>query len=111
MKKKNNRKPKWLKKANEIGPLLADSGLLFEINRTVLNPFGLALVMNKYKDGKFSKFLVIDNSKDPEGIRYDEKTLRREAARFAEFLIQHGKKRLASRIEKLGYAIQSLKEE
>lgn len=46
---------------------LRDMGVLQEINRQVLHPLGLAMMVELDTNGIF----VIDNSADPEGVLYE----------------------------------------
>lgn len=58
-------------KGDELIKLLDESGLLFEINRTVLHPRGLAMYITLEDDGTPSKtdsIGLLDWRDDPEGV-------------------------------------------
>jgi hypothetical protein len=85
---------------------LMDMGLLFEINRRVLHPFGLALEVVVDEKGACTFGGVWDYRDDPEGISYDEETFKRGLAKFNTFLDDFGRERLETRTAALGYIYQ-----
>lgn len=89
---------------------LIDSGLLFEINRRILHPFGLALSMEMRKDNEdepSSEFnvKVWDCTADPEGITFQTDTFKAGWAKYQAFRKNH-RQRLGQRLISLGYLIQ-----
>jgi len=94
---------------------LLTSGLLFEINRRVLHPFGLSLAVNvEDQEGMLSEedsivtlnSSLINYSDDEEGIFFDDEALFEGTAKFRNFLRDFGEMRLKTRASKLGYTIQ-----
>ncbi|MCK5012212.1 MAG: hypothetical protein KAS66_00170 [Candidatus Omnitrophica bacterium] len=64
-------KPKDLKKLMDILEFI-DSGFLQELNRRVLHPAGLELIVKLVAPGeKTSSILIVDNRDAPGGIIYD----------------------------------------
>lgn len=104
--------------------ILRDSGLLFEINRKILHPFGLALEIITGSDngikliwqenGKQKEFNIgeealggiWDYRNDPEGIIYGENELKIGKQKYENFMKEFGYKKLQERKNKLGYIIQ-----
>jgi len=85
---------------------LADSGLLFELNRLVLHPLGLALVLQVDDDGVHTLSGLWDNRDDPEGICFAEETYAEGAEKFATFKRDNFVPRLPHRFHALGYIVQ-----
>ncbi|MCK9541093.1 MAG: hypothetical protein M0R03_03585 [Novosphingobium sp.] len=98
---------------------LYDTGLLFEINRRILHPFGLAMEI-KYDDqeGALSDADAImtmsqelwDYRDDPEGMIYGDESLKNGGNKFKKFLDAFGKEKLQQRMELLGFTIQPIGE-
>lgn len=102
------------------GQFLLDSGLLFEINRKVLHPFGLALEViespepleEAYReDNDPPPTYVISNQlwdyrDDEEGMIFAEKTFREGFMKLKKFMAEFGFERLNTRAKALGYVIQ-----
>ena len=90
----------------EAAALLHRSGLLFEINRAVLHPLGLALAIWESDDGAIAGFAgLIDHRDDPEGMIFSEETLRSGLERLRAFGVE------AIRAEgerRLGFVVQAL---
>lgn len=88
---------------------LLRSGLLFEINRRVLHPFGLAMSLEvdteTDKPTKYFNVKLWDGTEDPEGIVFTDDMLEAGHTKFQTFKNVH-KKRLAARLIALGYLIQ-----
>lgn len=86
---------------------LLDAGLLFEINRKVLHPLGLAMVIevddSNRRKVKISGILKTDDS---EGFLYDEETFKEGQQKYQEFLEREGSAALASRQAKTGFIVQ-----
>jgi hypothetical protein len=86
--------------------MLVDSGLLFEINRKILNQFGLTLVVDQ--DLKAKKQLAIVglySTEDPEGFTIDEDAFELGKERFDKFMKKNQSK-LDARQEGLGFLVQ-----
>jgi len=98
------------------GKFLLDTGLLFEINRKVLHPFGLALQVMEYGeedqdpnhkagDVVLGEFLE-DYRHDPEGMLFGEKSFQDGIAKLQRFMQEFGFARLQTRKDALRYTIQ-----
>jgi hypothetical protein len=88
---------------------LHSSGLLFELNRCVLHPLGLALALAQNDDGTFSGFGgLVDNSDDPDGMTYSEEILRSGLARLRAYGVAEVR---AERARRIGFVVQPLPEE
>lgn len=101
---------------NPTGFLL-DSGLLFEINRRVLHPLGLALALELPDDPKealdpeaqVARIRILDNRDDPEGIVFEDDTFAEGQAKLERFVEENKvTAKLMSRRAQLGYLIQSI---
>lgn len=99
-------------KTKNAARTLLDTGLLFEINRRVLHPFGLALVVNIDLETKEEKIMQVlqDNTDDPEGLIFDEETLASGSKKFQRFMDEEGKTKFLARLKGLGYVIQDSSE-
>lgn len=88
---------------------LYETGLLFEINREVLHPLGLALetVVNE-ETGEVEMGCLQDFRADPEGVVFDDAALKEGTAKILKFMREEGQERIASRKKGLGYVIQPL---
>lgn len=90
---------------------LHESGLLGEINRTILHPFGMALAvnMNTDVDGELQEydFHGILETDDSEGFLFEEETLKNIKRKINEFYKRNAKK-LEKRSEETGYVVQPL---
>lgn len=91
----------------EAAKFLHDTGLLFEINRQVLHPLGLALEVNVMDDGQITFGRVWDCRADPEGILFDEDTLRDGYQKHQAYMAEHGAKALVGRKRSLGFTAQT----
>lgn len=85
---------------------LLDDGILFEINRKVLHPLGLALEIGGDKDGNLSLGGVWDYQDDPEGMIFDGETFLGGEKKLKAYMKREGKEKLEKRKELLGYTIQ-----
>jgi hypothetical protein len=87
---------------------LLDWGLIFEINRKVLHPFGLALAVEVDGMSKVSfSSEVWDYRDDPEGIRFAPEVFEHGQDKYLKFLDEQGYNALTSRKESLGYIEQN----
>ena len=87
---------------------LRETGLLFEINRQVLHPFGLALaVIPEEEAGNLGTFQLLDARNDKEGFLYDPEVYIEGLQKTNAFLQDFGLKKLEERMEELGYIMQN----
>lgn len=86
---------------------LRESGLLFQINRDILHPLGLALEVTVNEDGTEEIKSLWDCRNDAEGIIYDQKTFERGQAKLDKFYEEFGENKIQQRIETIGYAVQN----
>ena len=85
---------------------LVDNGLIFEINRRVLHPLGLALAVDM--DSKDRRKLAITDlfeTPDPEGFIYDKESFLVGQEKFQRFLNSYQEK-LEIRKSKYGFIEQ-----
>lgn len=93
---------------------LVDSGLLFEINRRILHPLGLALSVDVPDNGTaleqdFGVIQIVDMREDPEGVCFEDATYLEGKAKLKTFLEKSQfQERLMSRRTRLGYVVQSM---
>ena len=85
---------------------LVESGLLFEINRNILHPLGLALALHVDATGKLSKIEIWDIREDPEGFVFDADSLKVGEAKLAKFMDVQGNEIVTRRKDKLGFVYQ-----
>jgi len=83
-----------------------ENGLLFEVNRLVLHPLGLALSVDVKGDGTESFAEIWDNREDPEGICFAPETFLNGKKKFHQYMKDKGDDALRTRDRKLGYTIQ-----
>jgi len=85
---------------------LVESGLLFQINRFILHPFGLALCLEMPQgEGDSFKATIWDDRGDPLGWIFDEPLLQEGVAKFRKFMADFGLKKLWQRIGHSGGVI------
>lgn len=78
---------------------LLDDGLLFEINRRVLHPFGMALTLcleDDHPDGEPVSVKLMSTG-DPDGIVFTPGTFTEGESRFEAFMEREGLGRMAAR--------------
>lgn len=85
---------------------LIESGLLFEINRRVLHPLGLALQINIDDAGNYFFGGIRDYRDDPEGVMYDETTFQAGLEKLNKFMEKFGDSKLKERYERFGFIVQ-----
>lgn len=91
----------------DVGKFLVDSGLLFEINRRVLHPLGMALECAVDEKPGHSKIgNVWDYRDDPEGIRFGDDEFKSGLAKLRRFMAEFGDRKLAQRRAILGFVVQ-----
>lgn len=89
------------------GKFLYESGLLFEINRTVLHPFGLALEVNVDNEtGEVTLGDLWDYRDDPEGMLYGEGQIRVGMEKYTKFMEEFGDEKINERLKYVGFVIQ-----
>lgn len=99
-----------IKRIKESAKFLLDTGLLFEINRQILNPLGLALEVDVITDHKgkvrtvFGK--VWDYRDDPEGILMPDENYQTGLQKFTTFMSEEGNAILERRKTNLGFVVQ-----
>jgi hypothetical protein len=90
----------------EVNPqFLIDSGLLFEINRTVLHPLGLALTVKKDEQGK-QALTVKDSRAAPEQLVFSKELRDACKVKLSKFMAEFGNKQIDKRTKALGWACQ-----
>jgi hypothetical protein len=91
----------------ESADFLHRSGLLFEINRTVLHPLGLALGFeaDEATGGAVGPLRLVDSRHDPEGMVYPDEILRSGLERLRAYGVAAIR---AERKERLGFMVQPL---
>jgi hypothetical protein len=100
-----------LKYLDKPAAFLVDSGLLYEINRKILHPLGLALSLEMPSEGEpelTGNELVAkiwDERNDPEGIVFEEETLKEGQAKFNKFVATQDE-RFQTRLHRLGFVRQ-----
>jgi hypothetical protein len=90
---------------DEAAELLLNTGLLYEINRTILHPLGMALAVSADDAGEITGFAgLTDCCNDPEGMVFTPSAAGPE--KYRSFMAKTGKARLAARKQKLGFVVQ-----
>lgn len=97
-----------MKKIKNSARFLLDSGLLFEINRKVLHPLGLAMSVELDDDSNTKVVFgdIVDSRDDPEGFIFSPESFLDGIDKLGQYMEEFGQKALNSRLEKLGYIIQ-----
>jgi hypothetical protein len=86
---------------------LIDNGLIFEINRKVLHPLGMALVVDIDRNSKRQLAITaLLETEDQEGFIFDEETYNVGNEKYQKFLKNGGQKRLTDRFHKYGFIDQ-----
>jgi hypothetical protein len=98
-----------IKYIEDGGKFLLDTGLLFEINRQILHPFGLALQVELKDDtGEITIGNKLwDYRDDHEGLLYDRVTFEQGLSKFESFMQSCGLDKLEEREKMLGYIVQN----
>lgn len=98
-----------MKKVKNFERFLLDTGLLFEINRQVLHPLGLALAISidNENEDKVKVDTLFDAREELEGIYYSDEVFNDSIKKFEKYLeLPINDKRDENRVEKLGYKVQ-----
>jgi hypothetical protein len=86
---------------------LVDSGLVFEINRRVLHPLGMAMIVDVDRNNRRQLAITaIVTTEDPEGFLYDEEGYDVGKEKYQKFLDKGGQERLNARNAKYGFIEQ-----
>lgn len=96
--------PKFIKDPIQF---LRDTGLLFEINRQILHPFGLALAVVPGEEvDEVGVIQLIDSRDDKEGFVYAPETYINGLEKLNAFLEEFGVEKMKERKEELGFVLQ-----
>ena len=92
----------------EAARFLHEHGLLFEINRTVLHPLGLALSVEVGDGGTVTGFgQLFDYRADPEGMLFSDRQIESGMERLAKARAEcQADEKAAVRLERFGSVIQ-----
>jgi len=86
---------------------LVDNGLVFEINRKVLHPLGMAMVVDVDRNNKRNiAITAILSTEEQEGFLYDEEGYDVGKEKYQKFLNNGGQERLDYRLAKYGFIEQ-----
>jgi len=87
---------------------LVDNGLIFEINRKVLHPLGLAMVVDvDPKNRKHLSIAALEETEDPEGFVYDPEGFEIGTDKYKRYLEKRGgQEKLDARLAKYGFIEQ-----
>lgn len=83
-----------------------DSGLLFQVNKEVLHPLGLALEVTVEDDGTARLSGIWDCRDDLEGIEYESSTFEHGMAKYRKYMTDQGNDAIARREMALGFVVQ-----
>jgi hypothetical protein len=94
---------------------LCDTGLLFEINRRILHPMGLALAIQFPDEGELDPTLetatvsILDARDDPEGYVFEDDTMAEGQAKLEKFVAENAlQQKLMIRRAQLGFITQTI---
>ena len=86
---------------------LLENGLVYEMNRKVLHPIGLALIVDvDRKNRKHLAITALVQTEDQEGFVYDSDGFAIGKEKYENFLKKEGQDRLDARKEKYGFVEQ-----
>jgi hypothetical protein len=86
---------------------LVDNGLVFEINRRILHPLGMAMVVDVDRNNKRNiAITAILSTEEQEGFLYDEEGYDVGKEKYQKFLNKGGQERLDYRLAKYGFVEQ-----
>jgi hypothetical protein len=88
---------------------LQDSGLIFEINRQILNPLGMMLEVRRDASNVSNPVdtLVLYESPDSEGILFTPESFSDGVSRFNLYMKKEGEARVMSRMKTTGFLRQT----
>lgn len=85
---------------------LIDNGIIFEINRTILHPVGLELLVETSFDNRRKLSITgLEETEDEDGFIYDDESFELNSQQFAQF-IESRKSRINTRKKSLGFVVQ-----
>jgi len=87
---------------------MVDNGLIFEINRRVLHPLGMAMVVDIDRNNKRNLAITaLFETEEQEGFLYDEEGYNVGKDKYQKFLDKSGQERLDYRLAKYGFIEQN----
>jgi hypothetical protein len=95
-----------MNKINDPNDFLVGTGLLFEINRIILHPIGLALAVVLPCEGKVGAIELLDGRDDKEGFYFDEIGYRLGDDKMKSYMEKQGDEAIQARFDVLGFVIQ-----
>lgn len=95
-----------MKRIKNTPEFLVENGLLFEINRLILHPLGLALEIELTDDGKFVFGKLWDCRDDAEGVLFSPDTWDDGQEKLDKYMKSEGKEAHESRKKILGFIVQ-----
>lgn len=98
-----------MRRIKKTAEFLLEKGLIFEINRKVLHPLGLALEVIEDDDGKVAIGGLWDCRDDPEGIIFTPDSWEEGKRKIDKYMEDYGNRALETRQEKVGFVIQEKK--
>jgi len=91
--------------AEEVAKFFLENGILFELNRTILHPYGLALEVKQDDEGNWVFGGLWDYRDDPEGMLFAQELFEAGEDKWNKFQQEH-KKNIDSRLSTLGWIKQ-----
>ncbi len=95
----------WMNKELDAAYLL-ESGILFEINRSILHQLGIAMVVKKEENGKLILCLK-DNRDKPEINIFTKDVYEKGHIKLRKFMYEFGHQQMRKRSDALGWSSQS----
>lgn len=96
----------WINRPADVQYLL-DSGLLFEINRQIMHPCGLALSVKKNDADGAMSLQIKDSRLEPERLHFDKETYRIACEKWNKFKRSFVWPQMDKRAKKLGWSCQT----
>jgi hypothetical protein len=94
------------------GKYLLDNGLLFEINRTILHPIGMALSVLKNERGEYIlSDALVDCSETPTGLVHESTAFVHGRSKYRKFTNSTASRRRKLRHQLLGFTVQTKPEQ
>jgi hypothetical protein len=88
------------------GSFLRDTGLLFEINRQVLHPLGLELLMECDEAGEVDRIRILDNRAADAPLVFTPEAFEEGRHRYQGYLADRGRRNLQKR-RQIGMVVQT----
>lgn len=85
---------------------LMENGILFEMNRQVLHPLGLQIVIEVDDEGRVTTFDLLDNRESPEPIFFTSDEFEEGRGKYEQYMQDQGKRNIQKR-RQLGMVIQT----